>query len=202
MPSDHPLPPVQLRPFEPRDYPRLLNAIHSPQELVQWAGPYFHFPLDQAQLEAYRASAQGGTAVRRIYTACDAAGEPVGHIELNEIDGYSARLCRAFINPSLRGRGFGRAMVRRAVRIGFADLGLRRIDLGVYDFNTAAIRCYMLEGFVKEGHLRMARPVGDEIWSTDLMAILRDEWLLREGVGFTPGAEEIPHDGQASTGCD
>jgi len=68
----------------------------------------------------------------------------------------------------------------QALHIGFDDLGLHRIDLGVYDFNTAAIRCYELEGFVKEGHLRQARRVGDEIWSLDLMGILEGEWRQLE----------------------
>jgi RimJ/RimL family protein N-acetyltransferase len=189
MPNDHPLPEARFRPFQPHDYPRLLAAIDSLQALVQWAGPLFRFPLDEAQLEAYRASALGDASTRRIYTACDGTGRPVGHIELNDIDGYSARVCRALIDPPFRGRGFGRAIVRRALQIGFDELGLRRMDLGVYDFNTAAIRCYELEGFVKEGHLRQARRVGDEIWSLDLMGILEGEWrqLERARADANPG---------------
>ena len=192
MPDDQPLPQASLRPFQPQDYPRLLGAIDSLQALVQWAGPYFHFPLDEDQLEAYRASGTGPTATRRIYTACDSAGKAIGHVELNDIDGYSARLCRVLVDPGLRRRGYGRALVRRALRIGFDELGLKRIDLGVFDFNTAAIRCYELEGFVREGHLRQARRVGDEIWSLDLMAILADEWRQREHARATPPAGDNP----------
>jgi RimJ/RimL family protein N-acetyltransferase len=192
MPNDHSLPKVHFRPFEPQDYPRLLAAIESPQALAQWAGPFFRSPLDEAQLEAYRASAMGEASTRRIYTACDDTGQPVGHIELNDIDGYSARLCRVLIDPPSRGRGFGRAMVRQALHIGFDELGLQRIDLGVYDFNTAAIHCYELEGFVKEGHLRQARRVGDEIWSTDLMGILEGEWRQLESAR----ADANPGDGR------
>ena len=179
MPDDQPLPRVSLRPFQPQDYPRLLGAIDTLPALVQWAGPFFRFPLSEDQLESYRASSLGRTAPRRIYTACDSSGHPVGHIELNDIDGHSARLCRVFVDPASRGRGFGRAMVSQVLHIGFDELGLQRIDLGVFDFNSAAIRCYELEGFVKEGHLRQARRVGDEIWSLDLMAILVDEWRQR-----------------------
>jgi RimJ/RimL family protein N-acetyltransferase len=192
MPDDQPLPILCLRPFELQDYPRLLGAIDSLQALVQWAGPFFRFPLDEGQLESYRISGIGRTSTRRISTACDSDGRPVGHIELNDIDGHSARLCRVLIDPPFRGRGYGRAMVRQALRTGFDELGLKRIDLSVYDYNTAAIRCYELEGFVKEGHLRQARRVGDEIWSTDLMGILESEWRHLESArsGAEPGESQ------------
>jgi RimJ/RimL family protein N-acetyltransferase len=192
MPDDHPIPEIHFRPFQPQDFPRILKAVDSLQALVQWAGPLFRFPLDEAQLEAYRTSAMGQASTRRISTACDANGRPVGHIELSDIDGHSARLCRVLIDPPFRGRGFGRAMVRQALRTGFNELGLKRIDLGVYDFNTAAIRCYELEGFVREGHLRQARRVGDEIWSTDLMGILEGEWRQLENSRSAANAGDAP----------
>jgi len=192
MPDDHPLPEIHLRPFEPLDYPRLLAAVDSLPALVQWAGPFFRFPLDEAQLDAYRDSAEGDPSTRRIYTACDGKGGPVGHIELNDIDGHSARLCRVLIDPASRGLGFGRAMVRHALRVAFDDLGLKRVDLGVFDFNTIAIRCYELEGFVKEGHLRQARRVGDETWSLDLMGILLSEWRQIEDARSNPADGDAP----------
>lgn len=192
MPDDHPLPEVRFRPFQPQDYPRLLAAVDSLPALVQWAGPFFRFPLDEAQLESYRASAEGDPSTRRIYTACDGEGRPVGHFELNDIDGHSARLCRVLIDPQCRGRGFGRAMVRQALRIAFDEMRLQRVDLGVFDFNTDAIRCYELEGFVKEGHLRQARRVGDEIWNLDLMAILESEWRQIEDARSNPADGDAP----------
>ena len=179
MPNDQPLPDIRLRPFQPQDYPRLLAAIDNPEALMQWAGPFFRYPLDTTQLEGYRASAEGQAATRRIYTACDATGQPVGHIELNDIDGHAARLCRVLVDPSRREQGLGRAMVRRALQVGFDELHLHRIELGVFDFNLAAIRCYEQEGFVREGHLREVRRVGGAFWSLDLMAILEDEWRAR-----------------------
>lgn len=177
MPDLTPPPALHFHPFERRDFPRILRAIDTPEALMQWAGPLFAFPLDEAQLESYRLSADLQPATRRIYTVCLSSREPMGHIELNEIDGHSARLCRVYVDPSRRRRGLGRAMVRQALHIAFDELGLERVDLGVFDFNTAAIRCYEAEGFVREGHLRRARRVGQEVWDLDLMAILKDEWL-------------------------
>ena len=173
---------LSLRPFERPDFDRLLAWIDTPESLMLWAGPFFRFPLDAAQLEAYRASAEPELSPRRIYTACEANGERVGHIELNDIDGHSARLSRVLVDPARRGQGFGRAMVRPILRLAFAELGLHRVDLLVFDFNRAAMRCYEAEGFVREGHLRDARRVGNAVWSLDLMSILEAEWRARQAV--------------------
>jgi RimJ/RimL family protein N-acetyltransferase len=168
-----------LRPFERPDFDRLLAWIDSPESLMLWAGPLFRFPLDVAQLEAYRASAEPQSSPRRIYTACETNGERVGHIELNR---HSARLCRVLVDPARRRQGLGRAMVRPILRLTFAEHGLHRVDLLVFDFNRAAIRCYEAEGFEREGHLRDARRVGDKNWSLNLMAILEPEWRARQGM--------------------
>jgi len=53
---------------------------------------------------------------------------------------------------------------------------LHRIDLVVFDFNQAAIACYEKAGFVREGHIREARRMGDGYWSLYLMSMLEDEW--------------------------
>jgi RimJ/RimL family protein N-acetyltransferase len=170
-----------LRAFERPDFDRLLAWIDSPESLKLWAGPFFRFPLDAAQLEAYRASAEPPSSPRRIYTAYGSNGERVGHIELNDIDGHSARLSRVLVDPARRGQGFGRAMVRPILRLAFAEWGLHRVDLLVFDFNRAAIRCYQAEGFVHEGHLRDARRVGNAVWSLEVMSILEGEWRARQG---------------------
>jgi len=49
-------------------------------------------------------------------------------------------------------------MVDAVLAIGFDEIGLHRIDLGVFDFNTRAIRCYEKCGFVQEGLAREALP--------------------------------------------
>jgi RimJ/RimL family protein N-acetyltransferase len=159
---------------------------------MQWAGPQFEFPLDHAQLEAYRLSAELQPATRRILTACLPDGQAVGHIELNEINGHSARLCRVMVDPARRGQRFGRAMVSQALRYGFEQLGLHRIELLVFDFNSTAIRMYEVEGFVKEGHLREARSIGGKYWSLDLMGVLESEWRQIEDARSDAGARGTP----------
>ena len=118
-------------------------------------------------------------------------GTVIGHIELAAIDrrNGSARVCRVLVgDPAYRGRGVGTVMMEKIVEIGFCRLGLHRIELAVFDFNTSAIRCYEKVGFVKEGHLRECRKADDGYWSFYIMAILRHEWessrrRTRDGAG-------------------
>lgn len=171
---------VELRPFERNDFARLIGWIKSPDFLLQWAGANFNYPLDEAQLERYIQGSEGEQPIRRIFKAVDINTKAVvGHIELNNIDlrNKSAKVCRVLVGePSLRGRGIGTQMIRKLLDIGFHQLSLHRIDLVVFDFNKAAIRCYEKLGFVKEGHLREVRRIGGEYWSLYQMSILEHEW--------------------------
>jgi GNAT superfamily N-acetyltransferase len=47
---------ARIEPFGPADFARLLRWVSpdgSPESLMQWAGPIFTWPLDDAQLERY-----------------------------------------------------------------------------------------------------------------------------------------------------
>lgn len=177
---------IELRPFERIDFSRLIGWVKTPEFLLQWAGPIFRFPLDEPQLDIYWRDAQEDPLFRKIYKALNTADQSViGHIELNNIDlqDKSATVCRVLVGePSLRNKGVGLQMVRKVLEIGFDRLGLHRIDLLVFDFNRAAIRCYEKAGFRKEGHIREARKIGSEYWSLYHMSILEYEWKKDHGV--------------------
>lgn len=55
---------------------------------------------------------------------------------------------------SVRGKGYGADAVETLCRFGFEEMGLHKITARVFDFNTAALRCYEKCGFVREGVLR------------------------------------------------
>jgi RimJ/RimL family protein N-acetyltransferase len=179
---------VELEAFERGDFDRLVGWIGSADELMQWAGPIFRWPLDRAQLDRYLAAAEGAEPSRRIYRAVD-GGEVVGHVELNAIERThrTATLSRVLVRPGLRGRGTGAAMVRRVLAVAFDEMRLHRVDLFVFDFNAPAIACYEGLGFQREGRLRDYRRLGDRYLSSLLMSMLEDEW--RAGPGTAAGSE-------------
>jgi RimJ/RimL family protein N-acetyltransferase len=171
---------IELKPFTRSDIATLIGWIDSPESLMQWAGPTFSYPLDEAQLEAHLRQTVGPEPRRMVFKAVRVNDQQtVGHIELCNIDRAErcARISCVLVGPEhLRGSGIGTEMMRAILRIGFEQLDLHRIDLFVFDFNTRAIACYERAGFRKEELLRDARKVGDQSWSLYAMRILRSEW--------------------------
>jgi RimJ/RimL family protein N-acetyltransferase len=172
---------IELRPFGDEGSSRLLHWVRSERELIQWAGSQlFRFPLTEEQLLAYLRAGKRDPPASRIFEAFDTlGGVVVGHCELGAINrsNRTATLCRILVDPARRGTGICLPMVKAALRFGFEEENLRRIELRVYSFNESAIRCYERAGFQREGYLRRAQLVGDEVWDVVVMGILKEEWL-------------------------
>lgn len=172
---------IQLEYFTPADFQQLIAWVDTEQLLKEWSGGLFSFPLTEASLSWYLEGANDPSDPDAfIYKAIDTeTGQTVGHISLGSFSttNKAARITRVLVgNTAARGRGYCQGMVKAVLRIGFEDLGLHRISLGVYDFNEAAIRCYEKAGIKKEGVLRDVVRYKDEYWSLIEMAVLEDEW--------------------------
>jgi RimJ/RimL family protein N-acetyltransferase len=171
---------IELQPFTKEDIPTLIGWIDSPEFLLQWGGPAFWYPLDEAQIRRQIDLTVAQEPGMVAYKAVDVGtGQIVGHIELLGIDrqNRSAYLGRVLVGPPhLRGKGVGYRMVQGALRVAFDELLLHRVELLVFDFNDKAIVCYERAGFQKEGMLREARRMGDAYWSLLRMSILEQEW--------------------------
>ncbi|MCL4370012.1 MAG: hypothetical protein M1380_03790 [Chloroflexi bacterium] len=93
---------IRLQPFTRADIPTLVEWSGSAEFLMQWAGPGFSYPLDEAQLEdlLHQAAAKNPTVMP--FKAMDVDSEAtVGHLELLGIDrrNRSATLGRVLIGP-------------------------------------------------------------------------------------------------------
>ncbi len=93
--------------------------------------------------------------------------------------------------PKHHGKGYGTEALRLILRYAFLELGLNRVQLHVYEFNTRAIRSYEKAGFRQEGVLRQAVYREGRYWDEIVMAILRTEWEndLDPGSGDTAAAK-------------
>ncbi len=74
------------------------------------------------------------------------------------------------------GKGYGTDAMRVILRYGFTELNLKRITLGVFDYNTRAIRSYEKAGFIHEGRMRKAVYRDGSRMDIVYMGILREEW--------------------------
>lgn len=172
--------PILLRYMDESDFQHLQRWSVSPEFLRQWAGPSFDYPLDQQQLQNYLEGANHpASSDMLIYCAVEkSGGQVVGHLSIARIDrvNSSARIGRVIVDPQLQGRGIGRGMIQEAIRIGFQGLGLHRLSLGAFAFNTSALRCYENAGFVQEGVSRETALFGGQYTDCIEFGLLNREW--------------------------
>jgi RimJ/RimL family protein N-acetyltransferase len=106
--------------------------------------------------------------------------EPVviGAIELRKItpEHRSAEVGILVGDPTYRGRGYGTDAMRALCRFAFEEMDLRRIYLGVMEFNARAIRSYEQVGFVVEGRLRQDTYLGGHYYDSFIMGLLREDF--------------------------
>lgn len=174
---------IHLEYFTSADFKQLIQWIDNEQLLKEWSGSLFSFPLTESSLSWYIEGANDLTDPDAfIYKAIDPeTGETVGHISLGSFSetNKAARITRVLIgSTAARGRGYCQGMIKAVLRVGFEELGLHRISLGVYDFNEAAIGCYKKAGLKIEGVMRDVVRYKDGYWSLIEMAVLEDEWRL------------------------
>ena len=172
---------IVLEPFTAADFTQLMEWVDNERLMKEWSGSMFSYPLTEAGLSWYvEGSNNFDDPDVFIYKAVETTtGLTVGHISLGGISqrDRAGRITRVLVgNTTERRRGVCQDMVKALLRIGFEDLKLHRISLGVYDFNLAAINCYLKAGFKQEGVLRDVVRHGEGYWTLIEMAILEDEW--------------------------
>lgn len=136
---------MQLQPFKPTDFRKLISWIDTEELLVQFAGPIFTYPLTEEQLTAYLED-NNRYAFKVVDTNAD---ETIGHAEIYKQEDNTVKICRVLIgDEAYRGKGLGREIIDMLVAYACNNLRIPSIELNVYDWNIPAIRCYEKAGFV------------------------------------------------------
>lgn len=163
---------ITLIRFEQSDFPRFKSWIGSEEDLLQFAGPYFSFPITDLQLEKYIQDPK-----RRIFKITDmATKEIIGHCELN-FERDTPRLCRILIaKNSERNKGYGKSTVNALLKLLFIEDNYDTADLNVYDWNIHAIRCYEAVGFRINRNITSEATIGHATWKSVLMQISKSDW--------------------------
>ncbi len=136
---------IQLQPFTSKDFDTLISWVGSEEELLQFSGPDFKFPLTREQLEINISEKN-----RHPYAIMGAStGKMIAYAEIYITKENIAILGRILIgDPEMRGHGIGVQIVRELLFISLTILGAKSTSLYVFDWNIGAIKCYEKAGFV------------------------------------------------------
>ncbi len=171
---------IKLEPFVESDFQQLIDWIDSEELLIKWSGSLFSFPLTLKTMQWYIQDTNlPGKSDAFVFKAVEIeTGEVVGHISLGGLSwkNRSSRISRVLVSPHAQQKGICQQMTKAVLKIGFQELGLHRIGLGVYENNKAALNCYLKCGMNIEGVSRDILWYNNEYLSMVEMAILEDEW--------------------------
>jgi RimJ/RimL family protein N-acetyltransferase len=172
---------IHLVPFQRIHFDELIQWVNSEELLANWSGSLFSYPLTLESLNWYIDNTNVKDASDAfVYRVEDALGNGVGHISLGGLSwkNRSARISRVLIGSTEnKGKGHCKQMIKAVLKIGFEELQLHRIELGVYSSNVSAIRCYENAGMKIEGLQRDVLWQNNEWWSRYEMSILETEWF-------------------------
>ncbi len=135
---------IKLEKFTENDFDYLISWINNEEDLIQFAGTIFTFPLTKDQLYKYLVN-PNSNAFKVIYGR---ENIPIGHAEIFIANNNIPKLCRIIIgNKIYRGKGLGQQIVKELLNISFNKFAATRVELNVFDWNQSAIKCYERVGF-------------------------------------------------------
>ncbi len=169
---------IKLDFFDSTDFNLFISWINNKEELFQFAGPIFTYPLTTEQLLAYSADDRRiPFKVVHIKT-----NEIIGHCELN-FENTIPRLSRILIADSrARGKGIGKLIVDKMLEQLFVMRYFDSADLNVFDWNKGAIRCYEQVGFKINSECVNTQILDNDIWTALNMIITKELWLKNKEV--------------------
>ncbi len=137
-----------LRPYKECDSEIIVKWITSEKAFYQWsANRLGAYPPSNQLLNDFKKTNEMDDTVFQV-TACNDEG-PVGFLNMRFL-GEKKRAVRfgfIIVNDKLRGMGYGRKMIRLALRYAFEMLKVERVTLGVFENNPKAYQCYKACGF-------------------------------------------------------
>jgi RimJ/RimL family protein N-acetyltransferase len=137
------------------DVPAIARACQDPAIQRYTTVPW---PYEEHHAREWMTAAEAGMGVGTdvALLAVDADdGELLGSVGLHAIDAASGRCSAGYwVTEGARRRGVATRALRLVCRLGFAELGLRRIELWIEPGNVGSVKVAESLGFVREGLLR------------------------------------------------
>jgi len=156
---------MRLRPYIPtHDFDAIKNWVTDERTNAMWSANHAPYPLEKAAFDQFLADMYTKHGDCPFVAVTD-DGTVVGFIccgvssETNE-----AMLAFVIIDPSQRGKGYGKEMIQLASKYCIEILKADAVQLNVFTVNEKARKCYESAGFTERITTPNAFPYGDEKW--------------------------------------
>lgn len=154
---------LRIRPYKPADAETILSWCDNETAFYQWSAGI---------LGGYPAARKAFAFVESLmpFTAFDEDGI-VGFFTLRNPKGTldEVRFGFVIVDPTRRGMGCGKAMLRLGLKFAFEIYGAKRASLGVFESNPSAYYCYKAVGFEDV-----------ELEQAETYCVLGQEWKCKE----------------------
>ena len=163
---------IALTPFQQKDFDRLIRWIENPELLITIAGNVWSYPLTIVQLQLYLDDPKSHS-FNIIETPQDIV---VGHAEIILANDGTCKIDKLLVDPSQRGKGLCPQVINKLLTYAFDKLLAPTVELNVFDWNTAGIRCYERSGFSFNPEKTQLFPLGDKTWTAMNMSITKERF--------------------------
>lgn len=168
---------IRLRPLKEEDLPDLSSWWNDPEWMVL-QGPRIAPAPATSAIEMFRLwsankdATSFGFSIEEMHT-----NTLLGHITLWGIDPIvRSGTLGIIIGGPYVDQGYGTDAIRVLLRFAFAELGLNKVELSVWEYNSRAIHTYENLGFVTEGKRRAAAFHAGQWWAQIQMGLLSSEY--------------------------
>lgn len=141
---------MKLRPYKPSDAEVILSWVRDEETFRKWTTDrYDHYPITAADMNHKYIDCNGDCPEPDNFYPMTAVkdGRPVGHIIMRYTDEDVLRFGFVIVDDTKRGAGYGKEMLRLALKYAFEILKAKKVTIGVLENNPGAYRCYQAVGF-------------------------------------------------------
>ena len=156
---------MRLRPYIPsRDFDAIKNWVTDERTNALWSANYAPFPIEKTAFDKFLADMYTKHGDCPFVATTD-DGTVVGFICCGVSFGTNeAMLAFVMIDPSQRGKGYGREMIKLAAKYCIEILKADAVQLNVFTVNEKARKCYESAGFTERITTPGAFAYKDEKW--------------------------------------
>ncbi len=183
---------LKLRSYKPCDAQAIVSWLTDELAFRKWsADRYGAYPISPEDINEKYFDHNGDCAEPDNFyplTAFDESGA-VGHLimRFTDPDKETLRFGFVIVDHTKRGMGYGKQMLRLALKYAFELLGAQKVTIGVFENNPSALHCYQSIGFQQIGESSFQ--IMDEQWRCIELEIVNEAKENRRG--YFPGGQTV-----------